>query len=100
MRLIYMAPLKRSLILFTKSLKMEKQLIKIVAKSLDENPKMVTDIIRFYEKFIATTIKSGNLENVRVPLFGIFRVNMKKMYYHSQIRPEPKTIVAKPPKTT
>lgn len=79
---------------------MEKRLIKIVAKSLNENPKEVAAIVSFYEKFIATTIKSGNLENVRVPLFGIFRVNMKKMYYNSQVRPAPKVIIAKPQKPT
>lgn len=79
---------------------MEKHLIKIVAASLKEDPKMVADIINFYEKFIADTIQSGCMENVRVPLFGIFRVNLKRLRYLNQVLPAPKVKIVKPENPT
>lgn len=66
---------------------MEKNLVKAVASALKEDPKMVANIIDFYEKSIADTIRSGKMENIRVPLFGIFRVNMKKIQYLTQVKP-------------
>jgi nucleoid DNA-binding protein len=66
---------------------MEKELVKKVARLLRENPKMVASAVDTYEKFIADTIRKGELQNVRVPLFGIFKVNMKKMKYLTQIKP-------------
>lgn len=66
---------------------MEKELVKQVASMLKEDPRMVASIIDTYEKEIAETIRSGNMENIRVPLFGIFRVNKRKLYYLTQIKP-------------
>ena len=66
---------------------MEKDLVKAVAKMLKEDPKMVASAIDTYEQFIADTIRKGELQNVRVPLFGIFKVNMKKLRYLTQIKP-------------
>lgn len=79
---------------------MDKELIKIVAKSLGESQATVTQWIDFYEKEIAETIRCGRMENIRVPLFGIFRVNMKKLKYLTQVKPAPKTKVVKRQKPT
>lgn len=76
---------------------MEKHLIEIVAKSLKEDPKKVADIINFYEKFIADTIRNGNFENVRIPHFGIFRVNLQRLKHYIESQSSPKTITAKNP---
>lgn len=75
---------------------MEKDLIRITAKSLGEDPKMVVSIIRHYEKFIADTIRSGEFNNVRVPLFGIFRVNLRKLKYLTHVKPQAPVIRQKP----
>lgn len=75
---------------------MEKDLVKKLAQATGEDPKMVASIISHYEKFIADTIRSGELKNVRVPLFGIFKVNMRKIKYLTQIRPQAPVISQKP----
>lgn len=66
---------------------MEKDLVKMVAAMLKEDPKMVASIVDTYEKYISDTIKSGKMENVRVPLFGVFQVNLRKLKYFNQIKP-------------
>jgi nucleoid DNA-binding protein len=87
----------RGALFISNPVKMEKHLIEIAAKSLKEDPKMVADIVNFYEKFIADTIRSGKFENVRVPHFGIFRVSIPKLKHYIKIQSEPEVITAKNP---
>lgn len=47
--------------------------------------------IDFYTQFIVDTISSGSLENVRIPLFGTFQVNLSKIRYMTQIDVLPKS---------
>lgn len=70
---------------------MDKELIKQTATVLKENRKMAETVIDSYSKFIVNTISSGTLENVRIPMFGTFQVNMKKVIRMTQIEPLPKT---------
>lgn len=74
---------------------MDKELIKQVAKKLGENPTMVARSIDHYERFIVDVIKSGKLENVRIPLFGTFKVNLKKLQYLVDAATMPKCKVIK-----
>lgn len=74
---------------------MDKDLIKQVATMLGEEPEMVRQVIGNTEKYIYDTIKSGNLENVRIPVFGIFKVNLKKLRYLTQVKPSPRVKLTK-----
>lgn len=74
---------------------MDKDLTKQVAKMLGEDPAMVQMIIRNAEQYIADTIKSGELENVRLPVFGVFKVNLKKVRYLTQVKPSPRIKLTK-----
>lgn len=74
---------------------MEKHLVELTAKILGEDPKQVAEIIDFNEKFIADTIRSGELKNVRVPLFGVFKVNLKRMHNLIMDQSSPKVIEQK-----
>lgn len=79
---------------------MDKELIKIVAKELKENPATVQMAIDHYERFIAGVIREGKLENVRVPSLGLFRVNMKKLRFLTQVRSAPETKIVRRQKPT
>jgi len=79
---------------------MDKELIKQVARILKENPAMVAKSIDHYEQYIVDIIKSGSLENVRIPLFGSFVVNTKKLKYIVDISTMPKSKVIKRQKRT
>jgi nucleoid DNA-binding protein len=79
---------------------MEKELIKLVMQMTGESYFTVSQAINHYEQYIDHTIESGRLENVRVPLLGIFKVNLKKLKYETHGRSAPKTKVVKRQKPT
>jgi nucleoid DNA-binding protein len=79
---------------------MEKELIKLVAQMTGESYFTVSQTINHYEQYIDQTIESGRLENVRIPLLGIFKVNLKKLKYETYGKSSPKTKVVKPQKPT
>lgn len=74
---------------------MDKKLIKQTAISLKETRATTTDIIDFYSQFIRDTIASGQLENVMIPQFGKFKVNMKRIKYQVLVAPLPKTKIVR-----
>lgn len=79
---------------------MDKDLVNLVAKQLGENPAIIIKSIDHYEEFITKIIKGGTLENVRIPQFGTFIVNMKKLKYLIDSRTMPKSKVIKRQKKT
>lgn len=79
---------------------MDKEIVKIVARMTGEKITVITKIVSHYTQYIAGRIEEGRLENVRVPLFGIFRVNLKKLKYEVHTKAEPKTKLIRRPKST
>ena len=74
---------------------MDKELAKQTATLLGENQHMVRLILEATEGYIESTMRSGEMENVRIPMLGIFQVNMKKLRYLTQVKTAPKTKIVK-----
>lgn len=79
---------------------MDKDLVKQVAKALGESTALVSKSIDHYEQYIVNVMKEGKYENVRIPQFGTFKVNMKKLKYLIDHRTMPKSKVVKRQKKT
>jgi nucleoid DNA-binding protein len=78
---------------------MDKHLARKVAALLKENPAIVSMAIDSTAKFIEKTIRSGEMKNVRIPMLGIFKVNLRQLRYLTEHKPAEGIVVitAKPP---
>lgn len=77
---------------------MDKNLSKKVAALLGENPSLVSMVIEESARFVEKTIRSGELKNVRIPMLGLFHVNLKQLRYLTEHKPslDTKVITVEP----
>lgn len=69
---------------------MEREILETTANALKEEVSTTRSVVDFYEKFISDTIRSGEMKNVRIPLFGLFHVNLKRLKKLAHVCSEPK----------
>lgn len=56
-----------------------KFIYKQAAEKLGLEVKEIEEVMQFTAKYIANTIKEGNLDSVRLPNFGVFRPRIDKL---------------------
>ncbi len=61
--------------------KVHKQLVLDVAKARGLSPALVRDVVEHSLAFIPQTMKRGLFEGVRLPGFGTFYVNLRRLQY-------------------
>lgn len=74
---------------------MDKFLVDQTSAVTGESKEFVATCIGGISSFIKEEIASGQFRNVRIPLFGIFKVDVKKIAGINTNRAKPKPIIKK-----
>ena len=69
-------------------LKDKKIIIQILATKYNLSLKRVENIVNSQFKFVEQTIKKGNFDSVRLPYFGKFSVNPKRVNHINKLKNE------------
>lgn len=60
-----------------------------------ESKKLIESVLDHHSKFIATKIRSGGFEGVRVPYFGVFEAKLRSVQMMNFSKTLPKATEAK-----
>ena len=72
-------------------LKDKKIIIQILATKYNLPLKMVEDIVNSQFKFVDKIIREGNFDGVRLPYFGKFSVNPKRVNHINKLKNDKQT---------
>ena len=66
----------------------KKVIIQVLATKYNLSLKKVEDIVNHQFKFVKETIQKGDFDSVRLPYFGRFSVNPKRVEYINKLKNE------------